>query len=163
MEIPQPEGNYFNKYKDNGKIVNFIMSEFFRHLDFHLGRISFENMYEAGCGEGYISQHVLNNKPNIKITASDISKKVINQASIDFPDIVFKYNSIYSLEEENNSFDLVIACEVLEHLDKPESALEELFRISKKYFFISVPNEPIWCIANSARGKYLKSQYTGTY
>lgn len=90
----------------------------------------------------------------IEITASDISRKVIEKARKEFPHLKFKVNSIYKLEEENGSYDLVVASEVLEHLEYPEEALEELFRISKQYVFVSVPHEPIWRIANFLRGKY---------
>jgi len=161
MIVAQPEGNYFNKYQNNGKIINLIMKRFFSDFDSLLNNIEYEIIYEAGCGEGYISQHVYNlnlhKGKTVDIFASDLSEKVINQAKIEFPYIHFNANSIYDLGEENNSFDLVIASEVLEHLEKPEKALEEIFRISRNYVLISVPNEPIWCIANFVRGKYIKS------
>jgi len=33
---------------------------------------------------------------------------------------LFTYGNIYSLTQKDNSFDLVIACEILEHLHEPE-------------------------------------------
>lgn len=57
----------------------------------------------------------------------------------------------------DNEFDLVICCEVLEHVNNFEQALKELKRISKKYILISVPNEPIWRMLNMVRGKYWKA------
>ncbi len=151
MKEIQPQGNYFDKYNDDSTIVKVIMNGFFKNLEYLLSTIQYENVYEAGCGEGYISQHILNynmaiQRP-IKVTASDISEKMIKQAKINFPDIHFDVNSIYHLPERNATFDLVIASEVLEHLAEPENALRELFRISKRYVVISVPNEPIWRMA----------------
>ena len=161
MNVIQPEGNYFNKYQDNGKIINLIIMGFFKHLDRLLSSIIYNTVYEAGCGEGYISQHVYNYNVGmqraVKVTASDISEEVICRAKVDFPPIQFKVKSIYSLDEENDSFELVIASEVLEHLEEPENALKEVFRISKRYVLISVPNEPIWRISNFIRGKYIRS------
>ncbi|KUG03007.1 sam-dependent methyltransferase [hydrocarbon metagenome] len=157
----QSEGNYFDKYKDNGKIINSIMNGFFKNLECLLNGITYDTVYEAGCGEGHISHHVYNYNRQIqrtvKITASDLSENIIRQAKVDFPHILFKVESIYSLNEEEDSYDLVIASEVLEHLDQPENALKEIFRISNRYVLISVPNEPIWCIANMVRGKYIRS------
>lgn len=161
MIVIQPEGNYFDKYNNGGKIIRLIMNGFFKQLDLLLGSITYKTVYEAGCGEGHISQHVykLNaeNERTVKITASDISDIVIENARIDFPYIHFKVESIYTLGEEENSYDLVIASEVLEHLEEPEKALTEIFRISKGYVLVSVPNEPIWRAANFVRGKYLRS------
>ena len=54
-------------------------------------------------------------------------------------------------------YDLVVSTEVLEHLDNPLRALKELSRISNRYIIISVPNEPLWRIANVVRLKYLSA------
>jgi ubiquinone/menaquinone biosynthesis C-methylase UbiE len=62
--------------------------------------------------------------------------------------------SVYNLNRDDASFDLVIILEVLEHLQFPDQALAELCRVSKKYCIISVPNEPLWRILNMARGAY---------
>jgi len=53
--------------------------------------------------------------------------------------------------------DLVIACEVLEHLDAPDQALSELQRVCRGQALVSVPNEPLWRMLNVARGKYWRS------
>lgn len=41
---------------------------------------------------------------------------------------------------DDNSFDVVTALDVLEHLDNPHGALQELFRVAKKSVLISLPN-----------------------
>lgn len=159
--IVQPEGNYSQKYEDTNKIVGFIMRNFFHAMDDLLAEIDFSKVYEAGCGEGFVSDHICkflsNNKKDGEIWAGDISQRVIKEASQKFPKIHFESASIYKLDQRNTAFDLVVASEVLEHLKQPEKALEELIRISRKYLLISVPREPIWRCANMARGKYLRS------
>lgn len=161
MGIIQPDGNYFNKYRNNGKLINSIVNGFFQEFDSILDGIEFNKVYEAGCGEGYISNHVSDfstkKKKEVCIKASDLSAKVINRAKLDYPNIQFSVNSIYELSEMDESYDLVLACEVLEHLEEPQKALRELFRISNRYVLISIPNEPIWRIANFMRGKYIGS------
>ena len=49
-----------------------------------------------------------------------------------------------------------MASEVLEHLEKPNEAIKEVKRVTKKYCLFSVPNEPYWRIANIIRGAYIK-------
>ncbi|MCC7087512.1 MAG: class I SAM-dependent methyltransferase [Pirellulales bacterium] len=61
----------------------------------------------------------------------------------------------------DSSFDLVIVCEVLEHLERPGIALMEIARLTRKFALISVPWEPVWRICNYARGAYL-SQFGNT-
>ncbi|MCK8059985.1 MULTISPECIES: bifunctional 2-polyprenyl-6-hydroxyphenol methylase/3-demethylubiquinol 3-O-methyltransferase UbiG [unclassified Fusibacter] len=161
MKAVQPEGNYFDKYENKKKLIQLIMKGYFKDFDRMLASIEFNSVYEAGCGEGHISQHVYKNrgtdKKNIKILASDISERIISKAKVDYPHIDFQVSTIYHLNESTDSYDLTIACEVLEHLEKPEMALNEIFRITRKYVLLSVPNEPIWRIANVLRGKYLMS------
>lgn len=160
MNTVQFEGNYFNKYQNNGRIINYIMNSYFKNFSHLIDSVEYSKVYEAGCGEGFISQYVYNKnkdtKEMLQVYASDISENVIKKARKAYPYIQFYVNSIYDIKENNNSFDLAIASEVLEHLDEPEKALSEVFRISKKYILISVPNEPIWCIANFARVKYIR-------
>ncbi len=161
MSVAQPEGNYFNKYENKGMIISLIMKGFFSNLDHLLSSSDYNTVYEAGCGEGYISKHIYDyccqRNKRVEICASDLSESIINKAKLDFPQIQFHTNSIYNLQELDEAFDLVVACEVLEHLENPRDALMELFRISKRYVLVSVPDEPIWCIANFARGKYIRS------
>jgi hypothetical protein len=48
-----------------------------------------------------------------------------------------------------------MAIEVLEHVMDTDAALAELVRVSRGEMVLSVPREPIWRVANMARGKYL--------
>ena len=52
-------------------------------------------------------------------------------------------------------FDLVVCCEVLEHLQYPEDGLKALQKVVKKNLVLSVPREPVWRVLNMMRGKYL--------
>jgi SAM-dependent methyltransferase len=49
--------------------------------------------------------------------------------------------------------DVVTCLEVLEHLDAPERAVEELARISRGHCVVSVPWEPFFRLGNLCRGK----------
>jgi 2-polyprenyl-3-methyl-5-hydroxy-6-metoxy-1,4-benzoquinol methylase len=160
MTISHPEGNYFDKYTNKNLAIKRIMSAYFHNLDIILNEVEASMIYDSGCGEGYVSQHIamhyLGKKEIVKIVASDLSNTLIEKAIMDYPNIQFCQCSIYDTKEQDNSYDFVLATEVLEHLEAPEKALNELFRISKKYILISVPNEPIWRITNILRGKYWK-------
>ena len=66
--------------------------------------------------------------------------------------------SICDLPFRSGAFDLVVACEVLEHVDDPRRALEELLRVTSRFALLSVPHEPWWRVLNVLRGKYLRDR-----
>jgi len=154
--IYQPEGNFFDKYNSSNPIVQKLMQGFFSSIENILHGIDFKSVLEAGCGEGHISDFLYRNRQNIQLDAFDISEKVIEQAKKDYPYIHFSTGSIYDIKSPNNSYDLVVASEVLEHLEDPKKAMKELLRVSKRYVLATVPHEPIWRILNLCRGKYWK-------
>jgi SAM-dependent methyltransferase len=63
--------------------------------------------------------------------------------------------SIYDLPFDDDEFDLVVCCEVLEHLELPGKGLAEVARVADRRVLISTPWEPVWRAMNMARGKYL--------
>lgn len=54
------------------------------------------------------------------------------------------YATAERLPFADNSFDLVSVCEVIEHLQKPEDALEEALRVASRLVVLTVPNEWEW-------------------
>lgn len=61
------------------------------------------------------------------------------------------------LNYKNDEFDLVLACELLEHLKDYNEGLSEIKRVTKRYAILSVPMEPLWRILNLAQGRYIAS------
>ena len=146
------------KYETKNPISKTLLKGYFNALEELLRTISFNNVYEAGCGNGYITKFIRNKYNSIAISASDVSENKILVAKEEISNVSFSIENIYKLTKQcDNTYDLVIATEVLEHLEHPREALVELIRISKKHIILSVPNEPIWCIGNMLRFKYLKS------
>lgn len=130
------------------------MTGFFNSMQELLCNIIMILFMKRDAVEGYVTNFIANLNKTAKICASDISDKKIQEASKFVPSAQFSVESIYDISQADDSFDLVIASEVLEHLEQPEKALDEILRISKKYILVSVPNEPIWRVCNVLRGKY---------
>lgn len=148
-------GNIYNKYASKNPITWLLMKRFFRDLDNLLNSIDINRALDVGCGEGYITKHLseLNNK--IYIEGVDASEEILEIARELNQGVKFSKGSIYNLKYGHNSFDLVLAIEILEHLEEPKKAIEELKRVSKKYVIVSVPNGPYFRMANMLRLKYL--------
>lgn len=154
MSNVQPEGNYYDKYMSKNKIVIKLMKGFFSDLDELLSKIKFNKVIEAGCGEGNVTNYIYSNYDCI-IKGFDIGDTAIKEAKDNFSSIEFDKQSIYEISCKDDTYDLVVCCEVLEHLENYEAALKELIRISKKYIIVTVPKEPIWRILNICRLKYI--------
>lgn len=112
-------------------------------------------IHEVGCGEGNLITRYVDGKR--QLIASDFSQQLILQAQQQYAPsgIIFKASSIYDLDS-SDSAPCVLCCEVMEHLEEPERALEKLTKLADPYLIISVPREPIWRVLNMARGAYLK-------
>ena len=60
-----------------------------------------------------------------------------------------------SLEPGADAAELVVCCEVLEHVDDPVAGLETLAGLARPWLLVSVPREPLWRALNLARLKYV--------
>jgi 2-polyprenyl-3-methyl-5-hydroxy-6-metoxy-1,4-benzoquinol methylase len=115
--------------------------------------LSPKTILDAGCGEGFTMNKLRENGIGNKIEGIEYEEDSIVFGKKLFPNLSIKQGSVYDLPYEDNSFDLVICTEVLEHLDEPEKAVKEMLRVSGKYLIISVPNEPFFMFSNFLRGK----------
>lgn len=151
-------GNVYDKYNSKNPIVRRVLQGFNDSLDSLVEKSKPKTIHEVGCGEGYWVLKWNNNGFNAR--GSDFSVQVINLARSNAknhnlsPDI-FSIRSVYDLEQTNDKADLIVCCEVLEHLEDPKQALRSLRQATTAHIILSVPREPIWRILNIMRGKYL--------
>jgi len=102
---------------------------------------SFESIIDVGCGEGYLL-HQINERYNKKeIYGLDLTSGRIAATKRNIPSAKLLRGNIYKLPFPNNSFDVVVCSELIEHLTNYKDAIKELLRISKKSVIITVPNE----------------------
>lgn len=153
-------GNTFDKYHSSNPIVRKIMQGFEATLLKLVSKANPSSIHEVGCGEGYWVLHWY--KQKLDVRGSDFSGTVIDLAKSNaldhnIPSDIFKQKSIYDLQPESDSADLIVCCEVLEHLENPHEALQAVQKLSLKHAIFSVPREPIWSILNMTRGKYWSS------
>jgi ubiquinone/menaquinone biosynthesis C-methylase UbiE len=147
--------NFSGKYEDTNLISKFLVDNYFKSVEKLLNKIAIINSaHEIGCGEGRSTMKI--NKMISNLTASEYVENLIPLAKNNNPNLTVFQESVYELNYEDNSVDLVFLLEVLEHLDFPKLALEELKRISTKYIILGVPREPLWRFLNICRFKYLK-------
>lgn len=151
-------GNAYDIYDSRNPIVKWMMNGFESALSEFVTKASPESIYDVGCGEGYLLLHW--NEQGISARGCEFSKGVIKialESSINrrLPPSLFESRSIYDLDAVHDSADIVVCCEVLEHLENPEAGLQALQRVAQQHLIVSVPQEPLWCALNLAKGKYI--------
>jgi 2-polyprenyl-3-methyl-5-hydroxy-6-metoxy-1,4-benzoquinol methylase len=153
-------GNVYDKYGSRNPIVKWLMRGFEGALSELVAQAAPASIHEVGCGEGY---WVLRwNRSGLDARGSDFSGKAIELARLNAAQQGvaaerFAVRSVYELEPGRDGADLVVCCEVLEHLERPEEALRRLQGVVSRHLIVSVPREPIWRVLNLARAKYIGS------
>ena len=149
-------GNTFDKYNSRNPIVRLLMGGFYRSLEELFAISAARDVHEVGCGEGYWTLRWASR--GIRARGSDFSPQVISvareNASRQHTTAPFKVASVYDLKPGPDSAELVVCCEVLEHLEEPARALSVLTQLASPWLIVSVPREPLWCAMNMARGRY---------
>lgn len=148
-------GNLYDKYRTCNPLARVLMGRFLRTVSDLARSTGAESVLEVGCGEGHLSQYLFQQLTPKRFAACDVSLERV-EASIS-PSIELREASVYALPYADCSFDLVVCCEVLEHLEFPESALEEIARVARNWALFSTPNEPFFRGMNLLRGAYLSS------
>ena len=146
-------GNHTDKYGTKNPISRALMNGFLSSARDLYGMTNAQSVIELGCGEGELGARLLEHRAADYI-GTDLSPEIIEEAQTRYPQLNFQVQGADQIIFEDNQFDLVVACEVLEHVEDPPAVLREIKRLSSKWALVSVPREPIWCALNMARGAY---------
>jgi len=154
--VPVIAGNVYDKYGARNPIVRRLMAGFDRGM-FDLLALArpVRSVLEVGCGEGHVTARLAAFFPEARVVGSDVSPEIVAEARALHPGLAFEVRSVYDEDQRGERFDLVVACEVFEHLDDPRRALRALSRAAGRHVFLSVPREPLWRALNLVRGRYL--------
>lgn len=154
-------GNAYDKYGSGNWIVRRIMAGFEKSLSGLVKRAEPASIHEVGCGEGY---WVLRwQEEGRQARGCDFSAQAIALAKenaegrVAGAEQLFEVKSIYDLQPDVDSADLLVCCEVLEHLEDPDAGIRALQKVVSGHLIVSVPREPLWCALNLVRGKYIGS------
>ena len=143
----------FVKHTSKNPLQKLLINNFYKELVSSIKELKIESVLDVGCGEGFTLNKLLENKIGKRLEGVDFQKTAVEIGTKVHPYLTLKQGNIYKLEYKNSSFDLVMATEILEHLEDPRKGLKELIRVSRKYLLLSVPNEPFFRLANLLRGK----------
>jgi 2-polyprenyl-3-methyl-5-hydroxy-6-metoxy-1,4-benzoquinol methylase len=162
-ELARPQtsniaGNYYDKHGTPNPLARLLVAGFYRAFDALLRESGARTVHELGCGEGVLSLRAAS--AGCVVTGSDLEASVIAEANrraraAGYP-ALFATGDLYATPPGSlSNVDLVVCCEVLEHLPDPRAALAVLEQSGAPLVLMSVPREPLWRVLNVARLRYL--------
>jgi len=137
------EEKFVERISPRNKFQNVVLQEHFQRYHFVSNYIKNKNVLDAACGTGYGSEFL--SKIGAKsVTGLDRSKTAISYAKSNYenPNLKFEVGNVEKTHFKSNTFDVVVALEILEHLSNPMDFLVECQRILKSdgCLVISTPN-----------------------
>lgn len=122
--------------------VNVINGKTHRELKTIVGDLiePEDRVLECACGTGMLSAVIA--EKCVSLTATDFAPKMLKYAEKNcaaFRNVVFQQEDILSLDFPDNSFDKVVAGNVIHLLDDPLKALGELNRVCKSDGKLIIP------------------------
>jgi len=99
------------------------------------------NVLEIGCGEGYGLDYIYENAKSV--TVMDKSKSVLKKIKNKYPNTIIIHQNIPPLTNlKEDTFDIVISFQVIEHVKNANLFLKEIHRVLKSNgkAYITTPN-----------------------
>jgi len=142
------------KYKSPNPLQRLLIRRFMAKLSdmFDAAQPS-DSVLEIGCGEGFVAGQLSARKTGGVYVGVDLNEEDVQNLRAKFPAVEAHQGSIYDLSFLGRGFDVVVCAEVMEHLDDPGAALEQIIQRKPRWVILSVPHEPWFCLSNFARGK----------
>jgi SAM-dependent methyltransferase len=152
-----PGGNVYDKYGTRNPVARRLVAGFMSDFDELVERSGASEVHEVGCGEGELSVRLA--RRGIRVRGTDPFPRVLEEArrraTAAGVEIEFEATPVESLERDRHAAELVVCCEVLEHLEDPERGLDVLAGLARPWLIASVPREPLWRALNLARLSYV--------
>jgi SAM-dependent methyltransferase len=158
MEGIDRYGN-LQKYLNPNPIQQWLLRRFHRRILELVRKTGARRILDVGCGEGFTMRELReDNNLQAAMIGVDLSlaalawnrAREMSRSSLGVADV-------HHLPFSDDSFDLVLCLEVLEHLSDSAFALQELLRIARDCVLVSVPHEPLFRGANLLRGKHIRT------
>jgi 2-polyprenyl-3-methyl-5-hydroxy-6-metoxy-1,4-benzoquinol methylase len=157
VEAAETGGNVYDKYGTSNPVARRLMAGFMAQLDELVERTGASEAHEVGCGEGELAIRLA--RRGIRMRGTDAFPQVLEEArrrsAAAGVEIDFEATPVEELDPARDGAELILCCEVFEHLEDPERALDVLAGLAKPWLIASVPREPLWRALNLARFSYV--------
>jgi SAM-dependent methyltransferase len=145
------------KYQTRNPLMQLVIRRFLERLCARIAELRPEVIIDLGCGEGVVAREIGRVLPGVRYTGIDVSGEALRTARELNPGFEFREWDILSGPPEGAVADLALCVEVLEHLERPDLALERIAAATRDHAVVSVPWEPYFRLGNLLRGNYLRT------
>lgn len=142
------------KYRERSALKRGLIKRFVeRFHSLFVRSMPVRSVLEVGMGEGFLSGYLSERFPDVRFEGIDTDEASLRRANKLFPQIKTHTGTAYDLRSRSGEFDLVLCCEVLEHLSEPDRALDEVAALAPRRAIFTVPHEPFFMLSNLMRGR----------
>lgn len=142
------------KYTTHNPLSSRLVDGFIQSVAELVVPLGVRSILDVGCGEGLVLRALRERLPTTRLAAFDLDSREVADARANLPGCGVAVASAGEMPCADSSFELVMCCEVLEHVTEPARVLRELTRVSARHVLLSVPREPLWRCLNLVRGAY---------
>lgn len=99
-------------------------------------------LMDVGCGDGYLLKEIAIQFPQINLFGVDLSQSRVETAKKFVPTAMLETGDAQNIPFGEETFDVVVCSEVIEHCPNDLKVLAELYRISKSnsFLILTAPN-----------------------
>lgn len=141
--------NYFNQIKKQENPMSFLANseEAYWGIKTALAEITAGKrdlkILEIGCGLGYLTYAL--RSENYDVLGLDISEEAIDNAKQNFGNYFICEDLFKYVETNNESFDIIILTEVIEHVEQPIEFIEAILKLLNKKgkVILTTPNRTL--------------------
>jgi SAM-dependent methyltransferase len=149
-----PRTPNYQKYGTKNPLMRRVIERFMGRIGEHVEVIQPNRIVDLGCGEGFTVLSLRERNLRCEYLGLEKSLPALEIARTQAGKERFEQADIMQRQPERGWADLAICLEVLEHLDEPGLALDQIATWTNGKALLSVPWEPWFQMGNLLRGKY---------
>lgn len=132
-------------YDSNNKVQVFFNRMRIEHIVRICGDMTHVRVLDVGVGDGFMAQQFHARE----LWGIDISSTRCERARKRLPEAHIVEGDAQALAFSDNFFDVVVCADALEHMERPDNAIDEMMRVVKVggSVVVSVPNETAFILA----------------
>ncbi|MEM6531980.1 MAG: class I SAM-dependent methyltransferase [Myxococcota bacterium] len=143
------------KYATGNPLVRRLLYRFLDRVVDSVAATQPTRIIDLGCGEGLVGEQIRRRLPRVEYRGIELDPTAAGHARERLPNAQIECGNLLSIQPEADWGEVALCLEVLEHLDRPAAAVEQIATWCSERAVISVPFEPWFRLGNLARGKYL--------
>ena len=150
---PMAQSGNKQKYASKNPIQRALLDRFLGQVVELVRESGARTILDVGCGEGYVLDRIASAGVDAELFGLDMSESAVTDARALLGDRARIEQGDARTPPFEDTFDLVLMTEVLEHIPEPANMLPVLERLSRRHLILSVPWEPFFMGLNLLRGK----------